>query len=364
MTTLMIMAGGTGGHVFPALAVAQFLRAQGVGIVWLGTQKGLEARVVPAAGIEIEWIDIRGLRRKSVAGMLMLPWQMLLAMAQAVRAIRRRRPQAVLAMGGFVSGPGGIVARLLRTPLIVHEQNAVAGLTNRWLSMIATRVLSGFPEVFPSKADARHVGNPVRAEIAAVAPPAQRYAGRSGRCRVLVIGGSQGASIFNRVIPAAIHALATHERPEVWHQAGKTQWQETQRQYDALGHGSKAVAFIDDMAAAYAWADVVICRAGAMTIAELAAVGVAAVLVPYAAATDDHQSANARFLANSGAAVFIAESDFSLERVRDLLHGFANARAPLLKMANAARALARPDATATVARECLDAMQAKGRAHG
>ena len=350
MTTLMILAGGTGGHVFPALAVATQLRREGFGVVWLGTERGLEARVVPAAGIEMEWVNIRGLRRRSIAELMLLPLRLSGAMWQAWRAFNRRRPEVVLAMGGFVAGPGGLVARLTRTPLIVHEQNAVPGLTNRYLARIATHVLCGFPNAFG--ASGKYVGNPVRAEIAALEPPAARYAARSGPCRVLVIGGSQGARIFNRVLPEALAAIAADKRPEIRHQTGNAAFAETQTRYAELGVAATPLAFIDDMAAQYAWADVVICRAGAMTVAELAAAGVAAVLVPFAAATDDHQTANARFLVASGAAELLPESEFTPARVAQLLTTFTDARPRLATMAQAARASAVTDAVASVANVC------------
>ncbi len=358
MSTLMIMAGGTGGHVFPALAVADYLRAQGVEIVWLGTRRGLEARVVPAAGIDIEWVSIQGLRRAGALGWLLLPFRLLLAMWQAFWIMRRRRPQAVLAMGGFVAGPGGLMAALLRKPLLVHEQNAIAGFTNRWLAHIADQVMGGFPDALEHVHGARHVGNPVRAAILQVPPPDVRFQGRSGTWRVLIVGGSQGAQVFNRTLPAAMQALPPALRPQIWHQTGRTQYEQTEQAYRAAQVDAKVVPFIDDMAAAYAWADLVICRAGAMTIAELAAVGVASVLVPFPHATDDHQTANARFLAGHDAAILVPENEFSVARLADLLKTCGQSRELLLKMANNARACAMPDATQMVARLCREAMHA------
>lgn len=355
---VLILAGGTGGHVFPALAVAKHLHAHGVPILWLGTQRGLEARVVPAAGFEIEWVRIEGLRRQRFISWISLPLRLLIATWQAWRVIRRRKPQVTLAMGGFVSGPGGIAAWLTGTPLIVHEQNAVAGMTNRWLANIATRVLCGFPNAFGDRPGTQHVGNPVRKEIINLPLPKQRYSEHSGACRVLVIGGSQGAQVFNRVLPQAIAQLPPEARPEVWHQAGRTQHEQTQQDYDRAGVPARATAFIDDMAAAYAWADVVICRAGAMTLAELCAAGVAAILVPYPHATDDHQTANAQFIADRQAALFIPEIAFSVAHIGELLRGFAQARSGLLAMAERARSLAMPDATEQAARHCLEAMHA------
>lgn len=358
MSTLMIMAGGTGGHVFPALAVADHLRAQGVDIVWLGTRRGLEARVVPAAGIDIEWITIQGLRRAGLSGWLLLPFRLLLAMWQSLTIVRRRRPQAVLAMGGFVAGPGGLVAALLRKPLLVHEQNATAGFTNRWLARAADQVMCGFPNAFGHIPGARHVGNPVRKAILAVPPPEVRFQGRNDTWRVLIVGGSQGAQVFNRTLPAAVQALPASLRPQIWHQTGRAQHEQTEQAYRAAGVAAKVVPFIDDMAAAYAWADLVICRAGAMTIAELAAVGVASILVPFPHATDDHQTANARFLAGHDAAILVPESEFSAGRLNELLQTCGQSPQLLTKMAAHARACAMPDATQMVARLCQEAMHA------
>ncbi len=351
------MAGGTGGHVFPALAVARYLRERGISVVWLGTRNGLEARVVPAAGFDIEWITIRGLRRSRLRDWLLLPFRLLLGMSQAFRIIRRRRPAAVLAMGGFVAGPGGLVARLLRTPLLVHEQNAIAGFTNRWLVLVAHKVMCGFPNTFGALSGAHHVGNPVRAEILALPVPEARSPPAAG-CRVLVIGGSQGAQIFNEVIPAAMKLLPRQLHLEIWHQTGKRQHEETERAYKGMPMPVKVAAFIDDMAQAYSWADLVVCRAGAMTIAELCAVGLASILVPFPYATDDHQTANARFLAERDAAILVPETEFNPTRLADLLQGFASTPALLLKMAKNARACAMPDATEMVARLCLEAMHA------
>lgn len=357
MTTLVVAAGGTGGHVFPALAVADYLRSNGIDVVWLGTRQGLEARVVPAAGFPIEWITIRGLRRRGVADWLMLPFRLVRAMFQALRIFRRRRPSALLAMGGFVAGPGGLVAAALRIPVIVHEQNAIAGLTNRWLALIADQLLCGFPDAFPDRPGARHVGNPVRMPILQLSPPSERARTHTG-WRVLVVGGSQGAQVFNRILPQAFHAIDVADRPEIWHQSGPRQHAETEQAYREAGVNARVTAFIEDMARAYAWADLVVCRAGAMTIAELAAAGVASMLVPFPAATDDHQTANARFLAEREAAILVPEHEFDVAHVAALLNGFAHRREVLLKMAEHARACAMPDATVQVGRLCLEVMHA------
>jgi UDP-N-acetylglucosamine--N-acetylmuramyl-(pentapeptide) pyrophosphoryl-undecaprenol N-acetylglucosamine transferase len=353
---IMIMAGGTGGHVFPGLAVARCLREQNVGVVWLGTRAGIEARLVPAAGFEIEHIQIRGLRGRGLLRWLLLPMQLNIAMFQAWRILRRRQPQAVLSMGGFVAGPGGLMASLLRIPLIIHEANAIPGLTNRWLAYLADRVLCGFPPAFGAYTAAHQVGNPVRREIAALVDPAQRFAGRTGRLRLLVVGGSQGAKVFNEVLPPAIAALPAAQRPEVWHQCGRGMLAATQPAY--AGTDAKVMEFIDDMAAAYGWADLVLCRSGAMTVAELAAAGVGAILVPYPHAVDDHQRANARYLVERDAAVLLPQGEFNVARIGELLAEFAGNREVLVKMARAARACAITDAADVVARECREAAHA------
>ncbi len=358
MSTVMIIAGGTGGHVYPALAVARELRDQGVVVVWVGTRRGLESRVVPAAGFEMEWVTIRGLRRKGWLSWVLLPLRMGVAMFQSWRIMRRRRPDAVLAMGGFVAAPSAVMARVLRRPLLIHEQNAVAGLTNRWLAYIADTVMCGFPEAFGMLPGARHVGNPVRAEILALPAPTERLNARQGPLRILVVGGSQGAHVFNKVMPEAIARLVRQISPQVWHQSGRSDRESTERAYRASMAEARVTAFIDDMAQAYAWADVLICRAGAMTIAELAAAGVAAILVPYPYAVDDHQTANAKFLSDRDAAVLVPQAEFDAVRVAELLAGFAANRELLLKMAINARACAVSDATETVARLCLEAFHA------
>ncbi len=358
MTTIMITAGGTGGHVFPALAVARALRSENIDVVWLGTREGIEARLVPAAGFAIDYLHIRSLRGGGLLRWLLLPLRLNVAMLQALAILRRRRPAAVLAMGGFAAGPGGLMASLLNIPLIVHEQNAVAGLTNRWLARLADRVLAGFPGAFGRRAHVEVVGNPVRAEIVALPAPAARLAGRSGRLRLLIVGGSQGARVFNDVVPQALQALPEASRPEVRHQTGSRDEAAVTahyREFDAEAHVN---AFIDDMAAAYAWADVVLCRAGAMTVAELAAAGVSSILVPLPHAADDHQTANARFLADRGAALLLPQGELDPERLAGLLAGLAGDRNRIERMAVAARAGAISNATATVAQHCREAAHA------
>ncbi len=352
---VMVMAGGTGGHVFPALAVAERLRELGAEPFWLGTRQGLEARVAPAAGFEVEWIDVHGLRGRGAFGWLSAPLDLGRALVQALRVLRRRRPDVVLGLGGFVSGPGGLAARLLGIPLVIHEQNAVPGLTNRWLAHWATRVLEAFPDSFPAARHARETGNPVRAPIAGLAAPAPRLAGREGPPRLLVLGGSLGAQALNQTLPKALARLAVGSRPRVRHQAGRGKAQSTQADYHQAGVDAEVVEFVEDMAEAYGWADLVVCRAGALTIAELAAAGLGAILVPYPHAADDHQRANALFLSAAGAAELIIQSELTPERLGDRLSVLLGDRRRLLAMALAARAKARPRATEAVADACLEA---------
>ena len=355
---ILIMAGGTGGHVFPALAVAQVLRSREREVVWLGTRLGLEARLVPPAGIPIEWIHVGGLRGKGAATLLAAPLALALALWQAIGVLRRLRPSAVLGMGGFVSGPGGFAAWLLRRPLIIHEQNTVPGLTNRLLARVARVVLEAFPGSFRAATGARHTGNPVRAAISALAPPDIRLAGRSGPLRLLVLGGSQGALRLNQVVPEAVFRLPTRLRPQVWHQAGTRTLAVAEQAYRQAEIEARLEAFIDDMAAAYAWADLVICRAGALTVSELANAGVGAVLVPFPAAVDDHQTSNARQLVAAGAGLLVPEAELTAERLAQDLGALLDDRGRLLAMARAARAQAMPDAAERVADACLGAGRA------
>ena len=351
---ILIMAGGTGGHVYPALAVARALQAQSREVVWLGTERGLEARVVPAAGIDIEWVSIRGLRRKGLLALLLAPLQIGWAVLQSLGVMLRRRPAAVLGMGGFASGPGGVAAWLTRRPLVIHEQNAAAGMTNRLLARLARVVLQAFPGSFNSSVSAETVGNPVREDIAAVPPPHERYANRRGPLRVLVLGGSQGALALNRSVPAALALLDPEVRPVVRHQCGERTLEIARAAYAEHEVEARLEPFIEDMAEAYAWADLVICRAGALTIAELCAVGVPALFVPYPAAVDDHQTANARPLADAGAALVIAESELTPERLADLLREWLQSRAELQQRAAKARALSRPESLRRITEICLE----------
>ncbi|MGH8130738.1 MAG: undecaprenyldiphospho-muramoylpentapeptide beta-N-acetylglucosaminyltransferase [Steroidobacteraceae bacterium] len=358
---VMIMAGGTGGHVFPALAVANELRARRE-IVWLGTERGIEARLVPVAGYPVEWIEVEGLRGKGLARWIRAPLLLARAVRQARSALRRRRPGVVLGCGGFVSGPGGIAAWLAGAPLVIHEQNAVAGLTNRWLAHIASRIAEGFPGSFPARRRALYVGNPVRAEIAALSPPRQRFDARSGPMRLFVFGGSQGSSALNRLLPAAIALLPESRRPAVLHQSGARDRDATKAAYRNAGVQADVRAFIDDMAAAYANADLVVSRAGALTVAELAAAGVGSILIPFPAAVDDHQAKNAAWLGRVSAAQVVPETGLTAAELANRLAtllGNGKGRARLLAMAEAARALAVTDAAERVAALCLEAEAAR-----
>lgn len=358
---VMIMAGGTGGHVFPALAVAGKLLERGVPVVWMGTRRGLEANLVPQAGIPLRWIGVTGLRGGGPGRLLAAPFILAKAMFQALLILLRCRPRLVLGMGGFVSGPGGLVARCLGIPLVVHEQNALVGMTNRWLSLLANRVLEAFPDSFPATRKATLVGNPVRDSIAALPPPAQRFQTRDGRARLLVLGGSQGALALNQLLPKALALLEQDSRPEVWHQAGGALREATATAYREAAVTARLDAFIDDMAAAYGWADLVVCRAGALTVAELATAGVAAVLVPFPYAVDDHQTVNARFLERDGAALMVQQSGLTARQLADLLKDLLGDRPRLLAMAEAARRLAQSDAAERVAMLCLEQARSGGR---
>jgi UDP-N-acetylglucosamine--N-acetylmuramyl-(pentapeptide) pyrophosphoryl-undecaprenol N-acetylglucosamine transferase len=356
---VMIMAGGTGGHVFPALAVAGLLRAERE-VVWLGTERGIEARLVPAAGYPVEWIEIEGLRGKGLGRWLSAPLRLARAVGQARAALRRRRPGVVLGCGGFASGPGGIAAWLCGMPLVIHEQNAVAGLTNRWLARVAARVAEGFPGSFPARRGAQYVGNPVRREIAALPPPRERFAGREGVLRLFVFGGSQGAASLNRLLPEAVGLLPAARRPQVLHQTGARDREATEAAYRAAGVQADVRAFIDDMAAAYAGADLVVSRAGASTVAELAAAGCASILVPFPAAVDDHQTRNAEWLGRVGAAQVVSEIGLTgAELANRLATLLSNGRAKLVAMAEAARARAVTDAAERVAALCREAEEAR-----
>ncbi len=348
---VMILAGGTGGHIFPGIAVARALAALQVPVVWLGSAGGMEMRIVPAHGIAIDTLKISGLRGKGTLALLTAPFRLLRAVFDALAIVRRQRPRSVLSMGGFAAGPGGIAAWLLRRPLIVHEANRAPGFTNRVLAKFARRVLCGFPNSFAHGGET--VGNPVRAEVAALPPPAQRFAGRDGTLRLLVLGGSQGARALNSAVPKALAAL-DNPRIDVRHQSGENLRAEAIFAYADAGVVASIEPFIQDMAAAYGWADLVICRAGAMTLAEVCAAGVGALLVPFPAAVDDHQTRNAEYLVERGATRLLPQHDDLDIRLRDALRELLVAdRATLLAMAECARAAALPDAAARVAAICI-----------
>jgi len=350
---ILVMAGGTGGHVYPALAVARALQANSRDVVWLGTHRGLESRVIPAAGIEIEWISVKGLRRKGVLALLIAPFQLAWALLQSLGVMFRRRPAAVLGMGGFVSGPGGVAAWLTRRPLVIHEQNAAAGLTNRLLARLARVVLQAFPGSFNSRVHAETVGNPVREEIMAIEPPAERYARREGPLRLLVLGGSQGALALNRTVPAALAELSTEQRPVVRHQCGERTMKIAEDAYAGSSVEVELLPFIEDMAEAYSWADMVVCRAGALTVAELCAAGLPAIFVPYPAAVDDHQTANARPMSDAGAAAIVQEAELTPAVLAGLLGDWLASRETLLRRAEKARSLAASNALDRITELCL-----------
>jgi UDP-N-acetylglucosamine--N-acetylmuramyl-(pentapeptide) pyrophosphoryl-undecaprenol N-acetylglucosamine transferase len=348
----MIMAGGTGGHVFPALAVADHLRALGWRVVWLGARTGMEATLVPKHGYEMAWVRFSGLRGKGLAAKLLLPLNLLVAFWQSLRALRTHRPDVVLGMGGYITFPGGMMAALLGRPLAIHEQNSIAGLANRVLAGVADHVLVAFPNALRN---ATFIGNPVRATIARIAPPAARFAGRTGPLRVLVVGGSLGAAALNDIVPKAMAQLPADVRPIVTHQSGAKHVDELRANYARAGVAASAVAFIDDMAQAYADADLAICRAGATTVAELAAAGVASILVPFPFAVDDHQTTNARYLADAGAGVLVQQRDLTPETLAEIVRGLS--REQLLEMAVKARAFGKPEATRAVAEACMELAQ-------
>jgi UDP-N-acetylglucosamine--N-acetylmuramyl-(pentapeptide) pyrophosphoryl-undecaprenol N-acetylglucosamine transferase len=359
--TLMVMAGGTGGHIYPGLAVATALRQRGWQLVWLGSRTGMEAQIVPRHDITMAWVQFSGLRGRGLLASATLPLRLLRALWQSLQALRRYRPDVVLGMGGYMAVPGGLMAALSGRKLLIHEQNSVPGLANRLLARLAHRIMTAFPQGLPDSLPdllpgAIWTGNPVRAEISAIAPPAQRFAARSGPLRLLVVGGSLGATALNSVVPQALALMPADSRPLVLHQAGAKNIEALQAAYAAAAVQAELRPYIEDMAAAYAAADVVICRAGAMTVAELSAAGVASVLVPFPHAVDDHQTANARYLSTRQAGMLLSQAELTPQRLADLLSSFT--RPSLLAMAEAARALGRPDATQAVADICASCVEA------
>ena len=354
MGLVLIMAGGTGGHIFPGLAVAESLRRQQVPVRWLGARGAMESARVPAAGIPLDLVDISGLRGKGLGRWLSMPLKLSRAVRQAFVLMGEHRPSCAMSFGGYAAGPGGLAARLRGVPLLVHEQNRVPGLTNRFLAHLASRVFQAFPGTWPEAQGAITSGNPVRSSVAEMPMPAQRWRNRTGHPRLLVLGGSQGSRALNRVLPAALAKVSGASVPEVRHQAGKGRMAEAAEAYAAAGVTADVTEFIEDMAEAYAWADLVVCRAGALTISELAAAGLGAVLIPFPQAVDDHQTRNAQFLVEGGAARLIAERDCDAKVLGQTLQELLGDRKGLLRMAESARALAVPDAADRVARVCLE----------
>ena len=347
MKTILIMAGGTGGHIFPGLSVAEQMRASGWQVVWMGNRGGMEERLVPPHGYAGAWIRARAARGKGLVAKLLLPANLLYSFWESARHLRRVKPDVVLGMGGYVAFPGGMMASLLNRPLALHEQNAIAGLANRVLAALSDKVMVAFPGALGK---GEWTGNPVREAIARIAPPDQRYAGRSGPLRLLVVGGSLGAQALNEALPKALALV--QPRPLVVHQSGEKHLDALKANYAKEGVQGELVAFIDDMARRYAEADLVICRAGAVTIAELSAGGMASVLVPFPHAVDDHQTANARFLAERGAAILLPQAELTPEKLADLIRSLD--RTKLLEMAKRARGLGKPDAARIVAQRCME----------
>lgn len=351
--TIMIMAGGTGGHVYPAMAVADYLKDHGWNVVWLCTENGLENRLIEGKPYIKATITMRGVRGKGLLGWLLLPYKLAIAFKQSYHAIHQHKPNVVLGMGGFAAFPGGLMAKVLAKPLIIHEQNSVAGLTNKVLSLISNQTLAAFPSAFSNSATL--VGNPVRLDITQQASPESRYNQRSGKLNMLIVGGSLGAAALNEVIPKALAGLSnvSNSQFNVIHQAGEKHIAALLANYKAANVQADAKAFINNMADMYAWADIVICRAGALTVAELACVGVASILVPYPFAVDDHQTSNAKYLSDADAAKLIAQSEFNVEKAIEILRGIT--REICLDMAIKAKKLAKPNATINVAKICMGA---------
>lgn len=347
---VMLMAGGTGGHVIPALSLAERFAAEGLSVEWLGSPQGIENRLVPAAGIRLNHIDVMGLRGKGLMRKLAAPFLILKAVKQAIVILRRFKPDFVVGLGGFASGPGGIAARMLGIPVYIHEQNAVAGMTNRWLSKVARQTFAAFPKAFAEKTGAVVTGNPVRESLLSIPDkPAIK-----APVKLLVIGGSLGAQVFNERLPEAISKLPDNIRPEIWHQSGKDKLDVTQDHYKQMQVTARTQEFIDDMTGAFDWADLVICRAGALTVSELAAAGRASVLVPLPIAVDDHQTANARFLVEADAGILLPQKEMDADKLAKMLESLFGDPEKILAMGKNARCVARPMATEAVVQGCLE----------
>ncbi len=347
--SILIMAGGTGGHIFPGLAVAEYLRICGWKVFWLGNQSGMEYRLVKACDFPFEAVEFGGLRGKGIKAKLMLPFNLAKASLQSLKIMRRIKPNVVLGMGGYITFPGGLMTKFLKTPLVLHEANSIAGSANRALAKIALRTLTGFPDTM---VHAEWVGNPIREEFEVVGTPAKRYEARTGPLSILVVGGSLGAAALNETIPAALALIDINARPQVIHQAGDKHLADLQQRYASLGVTADIRPFIDDMPAAYAQADLVICRSGAMTVSEIAACGVASCLVPFPYAIDDHQTANAQFLSDADAAILLPQQDLNPQDLASMIQNFS--REALQAMAERAHALSKPHATQRVAEICAD----------
>jgi UDP-N-acetylglucosamine--N-acetylmuramyl-(pentapeptide) pyrophosphoryl-undecaprenol N-acetylglucosamine transferase len=349
---IVIMAGGTGGHVFPALAVAEEMRSRGWQVSWLGTQNGLEAKVVPAQQIDMDWLSVTGMRGKGLLAKVKAVFNLLQACIQARRILKTRRPAVVLGMGGFVAGPGGLMAKWLGIPVVVHEQNRVPGTTNHWLvKLAATKVLEAFPNSFVPSVNAICTGNPLRAAFQHLQEKVEWTPDANRPLRVFILGGSQGAKVLNDNVP---EALAGFSQLTIKHQTGAAMQAEVAVNYQRLGLDAEVLAFIDDMPAAYQWADLIICRAGAMTVSEVAACGLPAIFVPLLHAIDDHQSANARYLADAGAALLLRQPELTAENLRKAIE---QTMTSLTSMSQAAKRLAKLDATQTVADICAQEAQ-------
>lgn len=352
---IMILAGGTGGHVMPALAVAQHLQRQNVSVHWLGTHHGIEARLVPAAHIPISYIEIEGIRRNGLMKWLSAPVRIFRAILQSIKVFRRERPSCVLSMGGYVAGPGGIAAWVLGIPLVVHEQNAIGGFTNRILSRFAKKVMVAFPKALKHKETVMEVGNPIRKEILEIPPPDIRYTQTDSPLTLLILGGSQGAKTLNETVPKALALLPAEKRPHVYHQTGKHSFAETKKAYETLGIKAHVVEFIDDMQSAYAQADMLIARSGALTISEVAAVGIPSIFIPFPYAVDDHQKYNARYLSDQQGAFLIDQKQLTPENLAQKLLELIDSPLRRIEIAKICRNLAKPEATVLVAEQCLRA---------
>ena len=355
--TIVVMAGGTGGHIFPALATARELQSRGFNIHWLGTPDSMEAELVPRHGFNISFLPVTGLRGKGVGFQLKAPWRISVSLLRAVRALRRHKPVCVLGMGGYVTGPGGLAARLLGVPLVIHEQNAIAGLTNKVLARIASRVLEAFPGTFKEAGmhtvKVFHTGNPVRTDIQSSVQKLEQRG--DAPVRLLVVGGSRGAQVFNQTVPDSLASLQQNDLSvQVWHQTGKGNLEATQRLYCDHNVNGRVEEFIDDMAEAYDWADLILCRSGALTVSELAVAGRPSILVPYPWAVDDHQTANGHYLVEQSAALMIQQREFNKGSLARMLQELIANRSRLEQMGVAARSIALPESTRQVAEHCLE----------